>query len=178
MLLSLANSQLARLRLDAYKSSFHTGGVKKRSPKRECFMKQVGSVKWFDPVKGFGFVVLRDGRDALLHGNVIKAHDAMAVNVLKGSIIECDVTEGDKGLHVTSIESITPPEVQGFVPGKVKWFNIAKGFGFVVVNGADIFIHAEVVKAACMADLVPDQNLLVMIADNQRGKRVCDVRPA
>ena len=30
-----------------------------------------GEVKWFNPEKGFGFVILTDGRDAFLHGSVL-----------------------------------------------------------------------------------------------------------
>ena len=36
-------------------------------------MKRVfGHVKWFDIDKGFGFLVLEDGGDVLLHANVLK----------------------------------------------------------------------------------------------------------
>lgn len=181
--LSIDQSQRAAVRLADYYRQFHSTGITKgggrRKPKQERYMRQVASVKWFDPVKGFGFVVLEDGRDALLHSNAVKAYDPMAVTVLKGSIVECDVTDGAKGLHVTAVSSITAPVMQeGYVPGKVKWFNTIKGFGFVTVDGVDAFIHAEVVKAACMPDLLPDQNVLVLLIDADLGKKVSDVRPA
>lgn len=182
MLLTLSGDQVQRaaVRLADFHRQFSAikGGIVRKPKQERVYMRQVASVKWFDPVKGFGFVVLQDGRDALLHSNAVKAYNALATTVLKGSIVECDVSDGAKGLHVTSVSSITAPTLQeGFVPGEVKWFNIIKGFGFVTVDGVDAFIHAEVVKAACMPDLTPGQAVLVLLIDADLGKKVSDVRP-
>ena len=60
-----------------------------------------GVVKWFDPRKGFGFIVGPQGQDIFAHFSVIQGD---GFRVLKdGSHVEYDAERGDKGWKATRI---------------------------------------------------------------------------
>ncbi len=75
-----------------------------------------GRVKWFDPGKGYGFIVPDDPgqtdlKDVLLH--VTSLRDSGREHALEGSTIVCEVVRRPKGWQVSSIveldESSAPP---------------------------------------------------------------------
>lgn len=65
-----------------------------------------GVVKWFDPKKGFGFIVGPDGKDIFVHFSQI---DGDGFRVLKdGSHVRYDAVNGDKGWHATRVVRVEP----------------------------------------------------------------------
>lgn len=56
--------------------------------------------------------------------------------------------------------------------GTVKWFNKAKGFGFIAPDegGDDVFVHISAVKAAGLPDLAEDQRLSFELAEGPNGR--------
>jgi cold shock protein len=65
-----------------------------------------GRVKWFDPVKGYGFIVpdepdKTDLRDVLLH--VTSLRNSGRESALEGSSVTCEVIRRPKGWQVTEI---------------------------------------------------------------------------
>ena len=57
--------------------------------------------------------------------------------------------------------------------GTVKFFNVQKGFGFIVHDGGgpDVFVHVSAVERAGMSSLVEGQKLRFDIqADPRKGK--------
>lgn len=56
--------------------------------------------------------------------------------------------------------------------GKVKFFNIDKGYGFISpeTGGNDSFVHISAVERAGMSTLQSDQRVSYDIENDQRGK--------
>ncbi|MCP3733057.1 cold-shock protein [Sphingomonas sp. MG17] len=56
--------------------------------------------------------------------------------------------------------------------GKVKFFNIDKGYGFIAPEdgGTDSFVHISAVERAGMTTLQADQRVSYDVENDQRGK--------
>ena len=63
------------------------------------------TVKWFNTTKGYGFVVPSEGgQDAYLHISILK--QAGYEFLPEGTDVDCDLTEGRKGLQVELIKEV------------------------------------------------------------------------
>ncbi|MCC6426140.1 MAG: cold shock domain-containing protein [Phycisphaerales bacterium] len=68
-----------------------------------------GVVKWFDPRKGFGFIVGPEGQDIFVHYSVIEGD---GYKVLKdGSKVTYDAQKSDKGWKATRVIRVETVEV-------------------------------------------------------------------
>jgi putative DNA primase/helicase len=68
---------------------------------------QDGAVKWYDPVRGYGFVTLTDGSDAMLSKRVV---EKSAIDSLtEGQPVKVSVEETERGLRVTWIDLCDRP---------------------------------------------------------------------
>ena len=56
--------------------------------------------------------------------------------------------------------------------GTVKWFNAAKGFGFVTPadGGKDVFLHASALESAGIAVLNEGDKISFVLEDDPRGR--------
>ena len=148
-----------------------------------------GRVKWFDPAKGYGFVVADSGGpDILLHANVLRNFGQSSV--ADGAGIEVSVTETARGVQAVAVHRVEPPDIQTppipdlaredlppvedlpLEPARVKWFDKAKGFGFANIFGRpeDVFLHVEVLRRSGLADLQPGEAVGLRVVEGKRGR--------
>lgn len=64
-------------------------------------MKEIGTVKWFDSAKGFGFITSARGEDVFVHFSVIQSEGYRTLK--EGATVEYDVTSGPKGLQAQNV---------------------------------------------------------------------------
>lgn len=154
-----------------------------------------GVVKWFDPSKGYGFVVADEGGpDILLHVNVLRNFGQSSVT--DGARIEIVTHRTGRGVQAVEVVSIAPPEREAtsvlsdfadmdtdslrdmpLQAARVKWFDKGKGFGFANVfgDGEDVFLHVEVLRQSGLADLQPGEALAMRVIDGKRGRMAAEV---
>ena len=53
--------------------------------------------------------------------------------------------------------------------GTVKWFNDAKGFGFIQCESGDVFVHHSAIKAEGFRSLAEGQRVEFDLVQGQKG---------
>lgn len=153
-----------------------------------------GTVKWFNTKKGFGFIEPENGgEDVFVHASALERSGLYGLN--EGQKVSYELEQDRRtgktsagGLQLLdggipprrSFDRDRPPRQPrsdgpsaGAGSGVVKWFNPAKGFGFIQPNdgGADVFVHISAVEQAGHSELHEGQSVdFEVVQDRRSGK--------
>ena len=142
------------------------------------------AVKWFNATKGYGFVELAGGGDAFLH---LKALREIGRQTLpSGAKVRVVARTGSRGAEVVRIVEVDTrsaiersPRRSTFDPsaafeltGKVKWFDDARGFGFIASDdfGRDVFVHSTTLDASGVQGLLEGQAVSMRVVETPKGR--------
>ena len=64
-------------------------------------MKEIGTVKWFNDAKGFGFITGPTGEDIFVHYSAIQGQGFRSLR--EGSQVEYEVSNTPKGLQAANV---------------------------------------------------------------------------
>jgi CspA family cold shock protein len=155
-----------------------------------------GKIKWFNRSKGFGFIVPNDGTgDVFLPAAVLER--AGFSEAPDGAAITFAWVQGPKGRAATQIFDLDtstarasretrprreredePSGPTESLDGVVKWYDAARGFGFILPNdgGKDVFVHVTVLRRAGIDELQPGQNVRIEVAQARRGREAIAIQ--
>jgi CspA family cold shock protein len=171
-------------------------GVPQSGPSAEKPVR--GTVKWLNPIKGYGFVALSDGSgDVFLHASALAGIGI--TNLQPGETLEFRVAFGQRGPQVTEVISVDSSTAVPSRPlprgsewsisdqqllepsaqemGTVKWYNAARGFGFITrdAGGKDVFVHASALRRAGITGLDEGQRVLVGVTEGRKGPEATSI---
>ena len=143
-----------------------------------------GVVKFFNPQKGFGFIVRDDGgEDVFVHISAVE--QAGLTDLADGQPLEFTLVDRGGRISATNLRIEGEPmaveraerapqrQLTGEkAQGTVKFFNSMKGFGFIQRDDGqpDAFVHISAVERAGMPTLNEGDRLAFELEVDRRGK--------
>lgn len=158
-----------------------------------------GKIKWFNRSKGFGFIVPDDGTGDVFLPLAVLDRSGYS-EAPDGARIVFESVQGPKGRAVSQIFELDvstaaprkprearPPrhereeEARGpteALDGVVKWYDTARGFGFILPNdgGKDVFVHVTALHRAGIEELQPGQSVRMQVAQGRRGREAVSIQ--
>jgi len=113
-------------------------------------MSVTGTVKSYNPFKGFGFLTQSDGQEVFVH---VSDCNGMAPTQTDSLTFEVELDPKSGKLKATNVQGCTGSaeaakgggkgKGSGGCQGTVKSYNGMKGWGFLEYNGQDVFLHVK-----------------------------------
>jgi cold shock protein len=148
-------------------------------------------VKWFNPKRGFGFVVLSDGSgEAFVDRNALAQSEIDTAE--PGAVFKVRVVREDGGLKVVEamrVDSSTndpttrcrntrlgqPAIHEG---GTVKSYKANGRYGFIARDGGgrDVFFHVSSLKRRKISHLSEGQRVIMDVIEGRKGPKATNIR--
>ena len=116
---------------------------------------KTGEVIWYNDHKGYGFVDVGE-EEIFLHRSALERFGLSTIYA--GDHLQVTIAKNQRGI--------------------VKFFNPAKGYGFIDTGpgDADVFVHMRTLRNSGVHHLVEGQQLLLVVADDGRGPQATSIR--
>ncbi|MFC3606438.1 cold-shock protein [Stutzerimonas tarimensis] len=66
--------------------------------------RELGTVKWFNDAKGYGFIQREDGTDVFVHYRAIRGEGHRSLS--EGQKVEFTISQGQKGLQADDVAGL------------------------------------------------------------------------
>jgi CspA family cold shock protein len=161
---------------------------------RATAFEVAGTMKFFDPIKRYGFFVA-DNRlgDVLVHITCLQA--AGYATAYEGARVRALVYAAGRGLQALEVldmdesTAIHPSQLSQRTHAKVnpeseweamivRWYNLKQGYGFINrgEGAPDVFVHAETLRRWGVAPLRPGQVVEVRWGTTDKGRMAAEIR--
>ncbi|WP_402377037.1 cold-shock protein [Isoptericola rhizosphaerae] len=131
----------------------------------------LGTVSWYEPAKGYGFVTPDDGREIFVHSSAIVTGGVIS----EGQRVAFLVVDGEKGPQADHLlplgaQAAADAGTSDGADGTVTFYDGTKGFGFIVpdAGGEDVFVHAKAL-AGGLTELVEGARVTYDVVAGDRG---------
>ncbi|MBO3086314.1 cold-shock protein [Cellulomonas fengjieae] len=138
----------------------------------------LGTVSWYEPAKGYGFVTPDDGSaEIFLHSSAIVGGGVVS----EGQRVAFLVVDGEKGPQADHLLPLRAdaarPTASDGADGTVTFYDADKGFGFATpdAGGEDLFVHARNLTGG-LTELSEGDRITFDAADSDRGPQAHNVR--
>lgn len=135
----------------------------------------IGIAQWFDSIKNYGFIMMSDGSDIFVYGDIVR--NTTWRRLLPGSQVAFLYRESKKGYQCTQIthieevtdsydENIEGVEVSDWLSGQCVSFGKKGGFGFIKRGDGqpDVFLSANTLCRCGMPLVYAGQPVEVRVA--------------
>ncbi len=138
---------------------------------------QLGTVSWYEPSKGYGFIEPDGGRtEIFVHSSAIVGGGVIS----EGQRVAFLVVDGEKGPqadHLLPLGAEAARQASDGADGTVSWYDAEKGFGFVAPDsgGEDVFVHVSALPRG-VTELSEGERVTYDVAAGERGPHARNVQ--